>query len=493
MPTQAPPQGVQLPPGWTYHELNGRAFYYHAATNVTRQDMPSTVPNDMLPMYPAALAPQMPLFQPQEQAQPQVEPEPPQPQAVLQAFAVPQAMNYSMATPTSSPRQAQQMLAEPLIASPQETKLVAEERRIDPLLGGQTVSFGEFIQAHDSQGFDHAQLAAIWAQLYPAVQAQPQPPPATSNQQHQLMSPQPAQALLAAQPVTLPAATQEMKQLRVFVPEPGLRAGQQLAFTAPDAGPGRQPMQMRVTVNEQVMPGSIVTVQYPRPHAPQVQSGGQNLPQPAVQVSADEDQRQSNFLWALYGLGFVCCFFIPLATIALWLGALGLHYCKPEHHRAQYPRARVPAKATAITCLACMVLGMCIMPLGLYESDIDWSDLGFDSGHQSAAKGQHSHRGPWHHGQPGFHHKGPCPFGKMFGGNLRGSHHGGEEWGNTPAWNTAEKSLVADWLKHDDADKEDARNTQLAKDIYKKNIKEEIVMNMEDLRARLRERTSVHV
>jgi len=246
---------------------------------------------DMLPMYPAALAPQMPLPQPQEQAQPQVEPEPPQPQAVDQALTTPQAVSYCMATPPSSPRTAQQMLAVPLMKIPQ---LVGQDRRIDPMLGGQSVTFGEFVQAHDGKGFDSAQLAGIWAQLYPCAQVQPQSPPATSNQQPQLISPQPLQAMVPAQPVTSNATTHHMAQLRIFVPEPGLRAGQQLAFTAPDAGPGRQPLQMSVTVSEQVMPGSIVTVQYPQPNAPQVQSVGQNLPQTAVQVSAGEDQRQSN-------------------------------------------------------------------------------------------------------------------------------------------------------------------------------------------------------
>merc|ERR1719215_1357995 len=139
------------------------------------------------------------------------------------------------------------MTAAPSVESPQ---LALEDRRIDPMLGGQSVTFGEFVHAHDGVGFDSAQLAAIWAQLYPCAQVQPQPLPTSSNRQPQFISPQPSQAMVPAQLVESTPTTHNMAQLRVFVPEPGLRAGQQLAFTAPDAGPGRQPLQMRVTVNE---------------------------------------------------------------------------------------------------------------------------------------------------------------------------------------------------------------------------------------------------
>jgi len=131
-----------------------------------------------------------------------------------------------------------------------------------------------------------------------------------------------------------------------------------------------------VRVDQDVVPGSIVTVQYPRPQVA--------LPQPAVQVTQDDDQRQSKLLWMLYFLGFLflspeaanvsqwfsngnhlpinqplVSLAFPLTTVALWITAVRLHYCKPEQRRSQYTRSRMPAMASAITCLAfTLILGV---------------------------------------------------------------------------------------------------------------------------------------
>lgn len=403
MPTQPPP-GTTLPEGWTYHVLNGRPFYYHAATNTTRQDIPSTGSFEMtaneIPMYPHAIAPQLPVPPPQEQAQPQVEPEPPMPQAARQAMTmavqqpvvtltVPEPVSFSMATPPASPRQ-------------------EEQRRIDPLLGGRKVTFTEFAQAH--QGLDDAQLAGIWAQLHPVKEAPPPPPAAQALQP----SPRPAQ------PSPPTPNAQPMAQLQVLVPEPGLRAGQQLAFTAPAAGPGMSPTPMTVTVNQEVVPGSIVTVQYPRPQAPsaapQSMPAGsvQRLPQPEVQVNADEDRRQSGMLWMLYGGGWICLCCIPPVTLVLWLGAICLYFCKPAPTRAQYRQTRVPALTVAITCLVCTILGLVAIPVAVFAGEMHGPHGHHGSHHEW-------HFGPaGHHPHKGSHHHGPCPMKSWF--HSQGSH-----------------------------------------------------------------------
>jgi len=427
MPALAPPAGTSLPQGWTYHVLSGRPFYYHAATNTTRQDMPSAggsfemAPNGM-PTYPQAMAPQLPLPQHQEQAQPQVEPEPPMPHAVAQAMfvqpavtlAVPQPASFSMATPPASPReiqQAQQMA--PMIApQPQE------ERRIDPTLGGRTVTFAEFIHAHEGQGMDDTQLAGIWAQFHPVKEAHPQPPAAQALQPQAIsFAPRPSQPMpVVAQPVTPTPNLQQMAQLQVLVPEPGLRAGQQLAFTAPPAGPGMPPIPMTVTVNQEVMPGSIVTVQYPRPvpQAPQVQAVGQHsrLPQPAVEVNPEEDRRQSGLLWMLYGGGWCCLLCFPPITAVLWLVAIGSYFCKPAPMRAQYRQTRVPAWTVAITCLTCTILALVMIPVAAFAGEMT---------------GPHSHQA-WHFGpqnHKGPHHHGPCPLKNWFRGRFAPPAHEG--------------------------------------------------------------------
>lgn len=214
---------------------------------------------------------------------------------------------------------------------------------------------------------------------------------------------------------TVQAATQQpMMQLQVLVPEPGLRAGQQLAFTAPAAGPGTQPQQMTVTVNQEVIPGSIVTVQYPRPQAAQVCAVGPSSRLPTTQVNLEEDRRQSTILWSLYGSGLFCFCCIPPVGLLLWVFAISIYFCKPATQRAQYKISRTPAWCTAITCLICTVLGLVMIPVSIFAVDIDGNGV----------HPHHPHHGPWngHHGHHGPHRK-PAEWLMQFGHGHH-EHHG---------------------------------------------------------------------
>jgi len=253
------------------------------------------------------------------------------------------------------------------------------------------VTFDEYLKAHEDQGFNFAQLAAIWGHLHPATQAQPLPPPAAicnsvtapGGQQPQLAPPEPQ----PMQPIV--ATNQPTTRLRVRVPEPGLRAGQLLVFMAPAAGPGMQPQQMMVRVDEEAIPGSFVTVQYPQSQVPQAQAVGQHLPQPAIQVNPNDDQPRSNLLWALYVLGFLCACYVPLATIVLWLSAVCLYYRKPEQQRSQFPQFRIFVMIAGIMFLVCSYIVQAAV------MDVDWITGGMHYNHSSgwAPAGPHG----WHH------------------------------------------------------------------------------------------------
>lgn len=317
-----------LPSGWTQHSLGSRTFYYHAATNTTRQDPPGTGSFEMIAndtaMYP----------------EPASAPQPP-----------PASMPVAQAIVPSPPQQ----------ASP-----------LPPAL-----------------------------QLQPGVYCHPQPQPVATS----IQPPAPA-----AQP-----AAQPMVQLQVLVPEPGLRAGQQLAFTAPASSPGMQPQQMTVTVNQEVVPGSIVTVQYPGPRATAatpnaVPQPTPALPQTTVQVDPEEDRRQSIIMWCLYGSGILCsCCFTPFALL-LWVVTGAIYFCKPAQQRAQYRQARAPAYTAAITMACCCCMGLLMIPAVVMSPD-------FQDHLQHAVKDAHQHHGHgWvqmlHHmkGKDGdHHHHPPCP------------------------------------------------------------------------------------
>jgi hypothetical protein len=170
----------------------------------------------------------------------------------------------------------------------------------------------------------------------------------------------------------LPAAMpvpQQMTQLQVLVPEPGLRAGQKLAFTAPAARPGAQPQPMTVTVNSDVLPGSIITVQYGTPSTQQPSSPLQALPIP--QFGADYDRQQMNWGWLLYGVGWLCCCCFGPVAMACWGLGAALYFCRPPHQRSQMPQTRVTAYTSALTCLGCFVLCLMMIPLLALSSEMN--------------------------------------------------------------------------------------------------------------------------
>lgn len=295
----------------------------------------------------------VPASAPEAPQQPQVEPDPMPQHGMTQSF--------SMSTPPQSPREAQQMAH--VVAVP-------------------------------------AQAHCMTRLPQPPMPAPPPAPPAARAQATYVSHQPPAQPRPAA------VVEQRMVQLQVLVPEPGLRPGQQLAFTAPASGStGAQ--QMTVTVNQEVVPGSIVTVQYPAPaHTPMGASLMSSLPEATVQVDVEEDRRQSQILWAVYGSGWLClCCFMPM-TLILWISAGAIYFCKPAPLRAQYRQARTPAWTAAITTLVCCLLAAVAIPVVFVLADCDSGKCNFDFGH-------HHHHGPEAWKGSGAHHHGPCPFKRL--------------------------------------------------------------------------------
>jgi hypothetical protein len=159
---------------------------------------------------------------------------------------------------------------------------------------------------------------------------------------------------------------------------------------------------MVVTVNQEVLPGSIITVQYPAPTV----SAVARIPQPSVEVAASTDSEYEKYTWLLYASGCCCmCCFAPLGML-LWLVASALYFCKPAQERAQMPRTRNPAFVAAITALACLVLGLLMIPLALVAVEESGGSIHFGP-----------HDNPFHHGHHG-HHPVPPPPGHF----LRASH-----------------------------------------------------------------------
>lgn len=339
-----------LPAGWTYHALNGRPFYYHAATNTTRSDPPMVAGSFEMNQYSADA--------PQYQEPAAVPQPPPANQSELQG----QLQAMCAAAQAQTP-------------APQPPTVVPAA-----------------VVAHAAATAPHATHVQAMMPLPAALQ--PQPGVYTGVQAPQL--PAPAAVPMFAAPVAQPQQTaQQMKQLQVIVPEPGLRAGQQLAFSAPAAGPGHQPLPMTVTVNQEVVAGSVVTVQYPNPQM--LAQPGQSLPATTVQVDPAEDQRQSNILWALYGAGCCCSLVFGPFALLLWVVGCSVHFCKPAATRAQYPRARTPAMFAAVTCGLFLCCGLMMVPLVVMSPDFKHKmhhhhgDGPWDDHHH----GHHHHDGPW--------------------------------------------------------------------------------------------------
>jgi hypothetical protein len=196
---------------------------------------------------------------------------------------------------------------------------------------------------------------------------------------------------------------------------------------------------MTVVVNQEVVPGSIVTVQYPGPQAA-AQPGLPQLPEQTWTVDPAEDKRQSNILWMLYGTGMACCCCIPILGLVLWVLAAAIYFCKPQRQRAQYRRARTPACTATISLIVCASILLLMIPLAFLNVEFHHGKIHVHTnGHHHGPHdhhgphghhGHHGHHGPHHasawlkHGFLGHlfhdkHHHGPC-HGKHHG--LRGSH-----------------------------------------------------------------------
>jgi len=370
-----------LPAGWTYHALNGRPFYYHAATNTTRSDPPMVTGSFEMNQY-SSDAPQYP--------EPASEPQPPltnqsELQGQLQAMC--------------AAAQAQPPAPQPPVVVP-----------------AAVVAYAAATTPYATATSPHVQAMTP---LPPALQLQPGIYAGVQAPQMPMAAPVPMFAAPVAQPQQM---AQQMAQLQVIVPEPGLRAGQQLAFSAPAAGPGLQPLPMTVTVNQEVVAGSIVSVQYPRPQMfaqPGQPVFGQSLPATSVHVDPAEDQRQSHILWALYGAGCCCSLIFGPFALILWVVGCSVHFCKPAATRAQYPRARTPAMFAAATCGLFLCCGLLMIPIALMSP-----------GFKDAMEHKFHHH---HHGPPppwGPHHHGP-PWGAMgmgHGSVSRGHEADKKDW-----------------------------------------------------------------
>jgi len=267
-------------------------------------------------------------------------------------------------------------------------------------------------------------------QPHPGVYAAPVPPPCAPPTQPAVPQATVSAVVPPAQPAQ-PSQSQPMVSLQVLVPEPGLRPGQKLAFTAPAAGPGMQPTPMQVTVNQEVVPGSIVTVQYPSQQTvPQTQTATQpRLPGTSVVVDPATDRSQAQILWGLYASGCLCMCCITPVGLVLWLVAGAMFFCKPVAQRAQYPQMRTPAYTALITCLVCCILALVSVPVVVHFSHHMHHHHGGPGHHH----GDHHHDGPngSHHDQPWGppsmagqykkHHG--CPFAKLKA-QLRSMFHG---------------------------------------------------------------------
>lgn len=166
----------------------------------------------------------------------------------------------------------------------------------------------------------------------------------------------------AVAPATQPEV---MAELRISVPS-GVEVGQTLQFTPPGM---TQPLS--VVMQEQALPGSIITVQYPMQQAQLLQQQQQQALQgvtpgvhavqpgslPPTQLNfAAEDSRVSNLIWALYAVGCCLCIFIlPICGPVIWVTVAAVYYCKDPAERAQLPRSRTAALTSAWTCVTCTV------------------------------------------------------------------------------------------------------------------------------------------
>jgi len=326
-------QNPNLPEGWTYHELSGRPFWYHAATNTIQQEPPAAPPPPPAPaLYPC---PPEPASEPVPLAA-----QPPLPPAVeIQpgVYSSPQSRQTPPAFPNLPMAQVVQISAAPPTPVPAyTTPLAAQAMQASP-------------QA----------MPQPYAHPHSPMQATAQEMQAQALQSTAQAFAQPALPIYARQP------EQSMVSLQVLVPEPGLRAGQQLAFTAPPQRLGQPSQPMVVTVNQEVLPGSVITVKYPAPAV----SAGSRIPQPSVTVPSTTDDNHMVWTWLLYAAGCVGCFcFAPLGML-LWVVASSLYFCKPAQERAQMSRTRWPAWVAAITAISCCTLVVLMVPVAFVFAD----------------------------------------------------------------------------------------------------------------------------
>jgi len=121
--------------------------------------------------------------------------------------------------------------------------------------------------------------------------------------------------------------------------------------------PGKKSRRMKVTVQQDIAPGSIVTVQYPLRKKPSV--GGRALPRESLQVSPEVnqlDQRQSALAWSLYGLGCISFICLPPLALVLWIVAACTYYLHGRRLRSKMSRSSTAAYVSFCTCLLCTTL-----------------------------------------------------------------------------------------------------------------------------------------
>lgn len=363
--------GDCLPMGWTQHVLNGQAFYYHAATNATQQDHPAASTHEASDTSPdSQVNPDIasvhhalsPCHAEQQRSNSQEAVQPALPCAFQDGREIPIASEPEPLSPPPAPSaQLQPQLHQALQMHP-------GLQPMPPLV--------EHIAPYPPSACQAQSQAALpqALQMQPGVYTTSHPqPPAVQHPQamHQAQAP----TLQPGHPTARPSRP-TMAELQVMVPEPGLRAGQQLAFAAPAAA-GHPPQQMAVTVNRDVVPGSTITVQYPIPHVAPAQrrnpapvQARPRMPRPTSQVHAECDQQQSRISWLLYGFGCSCLCLSPLLSglcaLILWFVAAALYFCKPARQRARLSRSRAPAYTACMSIVCCIVLGLIVcVGLGL--------------------------------------------------------------------------------------------------------------------------------
>jgi len=181
-------------------------------------------------------------------------------------------------------------------------------------------------------------------------------PPRLASTLRAFTPPAPQPTILA---VTPPSHT--WSELKVLVPQPGLYAGQEIAFDTPTKG-GVPTQNMSVRVQDPVAPGSIITVRYPCPDLSGFEVASEcSPPMPSVSETLEEDRQAMKIAWCIYAAGALAgvaaLIFggiqdpLFIAALVLWLAAWASYICQPKSVRARRPRQRTPAYTSIVTMI----------------------------------------------------------------------------------------------------------------------------------------------